>query len=42
MELNAVINSKPITRIREHEVVVYPKTEYKEDAKNDGNNRLRL
>ena len=33
-----VINSKPITRIREHEVVVCPKKECGEDTNNDGNN----
>lgn len=33
-----VINSKPITRIREHEVVVCPKKECEEDTNNDGNN----
>ena len=33
-----VINGKPITRIREHEVVVCPKKECGEDTNNDGNN----
>lgn len=33
-----VINGKPITRVREHEVVVCPKTECEEDTNNDGNN----
>lgn len=33
-----VIDSKPITRVREHEVVVCPRTERKEDINYDGNN----